>query len=120
MLGKGGSLTVKAAKVDGEEEIRLQVIDTGPGIPEKVIPKIFEPFFTTKGTTKKGEAKGTAWAWRSAKTSSPPTGGGLKCNQNRQRHNVQRISARQRPRQLNSRITRYSHTDLSPLQTKFS
>jgi signal transduction histidine kinase len=34
-------------------------MDTGPGIPEKVIPKIFDPFFTTKGTTKKGETKGT-------------------------------------------------------------
>ena len=60
LLGKGGSLTVKAAACeDAPDEIKLQVIDTGPGIPEKVIPKIFEPFFTTKGTTKKGEAKGT-------------------------------------------------------------
>ena len=48
-----------AAADDAPDEIKLQVIDTGPGIPEKVIPKIFEPFFTTKGTTKKGEAKGT-------------------------------------------------------------
>ena len=59
MLGRGGSLTVKAAATDGADEIRLQVIDTGPGIPEKLIPKIFQPFFTTKGPTKKGEAKGT-------------------------------------------------------------
>ena len=59
MLGKGGSLWVKAAMVDGEDELRIQVIDTGPGIPEKLLPKIFQPFFTTKGTTKKGEAKGT-------------------------------------------------------------
>jgi signal transduction histidine kinase len=34
-------------------------MDTGPGIPEKVIPKIFDPFFTTKGTAKKGVTKGT-------------------------------------------------------------
>lgn len=59
MLGKGGSLTVKAQRIDGTEEIRLQVIDTGPGIPEKLLPKIFQPFFTTKGTAKKGEARGT-------------------------------------------------------------
>ncbi|MGH7213594.1 MAG: sensor histidine kinase [Tepidisphaeraceae bacterium] len=59
MLGKGGSLTVKAHRVDETGETRLQVIDTGPGIPEKLLPKIFQPFFTTKGTAKKGEAKGT-------------------------------------------------------------
>jgi signal transduction histidine kinase len=59
MLGKGGSLTVKAQRVDGSEEVRIQVIDTGPGIPEKLIPKIFQPFFTTKGTAKKGETRGT-------------------------------------------------------------
>jgi len=49
MLGKGGSLTVKAAAAEECGEVRLQVIDTGPGIPEKLIPRIFEPFFTTKG-----------------------------------------------------------------------
>ncbi len=60
MLGRGGgSLTIKATIAEGTEEIRIQVIDTGPGIPEKVIGKIFQPFFTTKGTAKKGEAKGT-------------------------------------------------------------
>jgi signal transduction histidine kinase len=57
MLGKGGSLTVKAAPC--EEGIKIQVIDTGPGIPEKLLPKIFQPFFTTKGTAKRGETKGT-------------------------------------------------------------
>ena len=59
MQGRGGSLTIKAASIDDTPEFRLQVIDTGPGIPEKLLPKIFQPFFTTKGTAKKGEAKGT-------------------------------------------------------------
>jgi signal transduction histidine kinase len=59
MLGKGGSLTIKAQQVDESSEVRIQVIDTGPGIPEKLIPKIFQPFFTTKGTAKKGETRGT-------------------------------------------------------------
>jgi signal transduction histidine kinase len=58
MLGKGGSLTLKAAAAEGNE-VRIQVIDTGPGIPENLLPKIFQPFFTTKGTTKKDEARGT-------------------------------------------------------------
>lgn len=59
MLGRGGSLSVRAALVDETNELRLQVIDTGPGIPEKLLPKIFQPFFTTKGTARRGEAKGT-------------------------------------------------------------
>lgn len=59
MLGKGGSLTVKAARVDNTNELKIQVIDTGPGISEKLLPKIFEPFFTTKGTARKGETRGT-------------------------------------------------------------
>jgi len=35
------------------------VIDTGPGIPQTLLPKIFQPFFTTKDATRKGETKGT-------------------------------------------------------------
>jgi signal transduction histidine kinase len=57
MIGKGGSLTVKAA-AEGDQ-IKIQVIDTGPGIPENLLPKIFQPFFTTKGTARKEEARGT-------------------------------------------------------------
>jgi two-component system NtrC family sensor kinase len=57
MAGRGGALTIKAFGSD--DDVRIQVIDTGPGIPEKVVGRIFEPFFTTKGTTKRGEAKGT-------------------------------------------------------------
>jgi len=59
MLGRGGSITIKACEIEGEPNARIQVIDTGPGIPEKLLPKIFQPFFTTKGTAKKGESKGT-------------------------------------------------------------
>jgi signal transduction histidine kinase len=58
MLGKAGSITIKAQRLD-TGELRIQVIDTGPGIPEKYQRKIFDPFFTTKGTTRKGEPKGT-------------------------------------------------------------
>jgi signal transduction histidine kinase len=59
MLGKGGSLTIKASQPEAGDEVKIQVIDTGPGIPEKLLSKIFQPFFTTKGTARKGEAKGT-------------------------------------------------------------
>lgn len=58
---RGGSITIKAGDAEAEPTpmVKIQLIDTGPGIPEKLMPKIFQPFFTTKGTTKKGEAKGT-------------------------------------------------------------
>ncbi|MGB7158603.1 MAG: ATP-binding protein [Tepidisphaeraceae bacterium] len=59
MLGRGGSLTIKGSTCDEPGELKIQVIDTGPGIPEKLLGKIFQPFFTTKGTAQRGEAKGT-------------------------------------------------------------
>lgn len=60
MAGRPGSLTIKAADSESNPaEARIQIIDTGPGIPDKLLPRIFEPFFTTKGTAKKGEPKGT-------------------------------------------------------------
>ena len=66
LLGRGGSITIKATQAtapDGtaavDDEVRIQVVDTGPGIPEKYVSRIFEPFFTTKGSSRKGEAKGT-------------------------------------------------------------
>jgi len=58
--GRNGAITIRATPGDGEDaEIRIQVMDNGPGIPEKLLSRIFEPFFTTKATAKKGEAKGT-------------------------------------------------------------
>lgn len=59
MLGRGGSLTIKATAGDEDGQVRLQIIDTGPGIPEKVLPRIFEPFFTTKCAARRGETRGT-------------------------------------------------------------
>lgn len=67
LLGRGGSITIKAtqagtgspASTGGDDEVRIQVIDTGPGIPEKYLSRIFEPFFSTKGTSRKGETRGT-------------------------------------------------------------
>lgn len=46
MEGRPGKVTVKTNSNNGHA--RVQVTDTGPGIPEDLQAKIFEPFFTTK------------------------------------------------------------------------
>jgi two-component system sensor histidine kinase PilS (NtrC family) len=35
---------------DSTSQVFLEVIDTGPGIPEEIAEQIFEPFFSTQGT----------------------------------------------------------------------
>jgi PAS domain S-box-containing protein len=49
-----GKLTIRSGPVPGKEQIQITIADSGPGIPEDVLPRIFEPFFTTKE-----EGKGT-------------------------------------------------------------
>ena len=53
MEGKG-KLTIKSYKSLHGDAIIIEISDTGPGIPQNVMPHIFEPFFTTKE-----EGKGT-------------------------------------------------------------
>ena len=45
-MPQGGRLTLGLTKAGGSHE--LWISDTGPGIPDEVLPHIFEPFFTTK------------------------------------------------------------------------
>ena len=42
----GGQLTVRTARAEGIA--RLEVEDSGHGIPEAILDRVFEPFFTTK------------------------------------------------------------------------
>jgi len=46
MMGPGGTITVRTG-LDGDQ-VRLEVRDTGPGIPPEVAPHLFKPFFTTR------------------------------------------------------------------------
>jgi C4-dicarboxylate-specific signal transduction histidine kinase len=47
-MPKGGELRVGADKVKFQERIRIDISDTGEGIPPDHLKKIFKPFFTTK------------------------------------------------------------------------
>ncbi len=54
MSGQSGPKTIKISAAEKEDFLRVEVSDSGPGIPETVRARLFEPFFTTKG-----EGRGT-------------------------------------------------------------
>ena len=56
--GRGGVITIKAERND-VGQVRINVVDTGPGIADRNLPRIFEPFFTTKTAPRAGEPRGS-------------------------------------------------------------
>ena len=46
-MPRGGVLTI-AVREEAPDQIRIDVTDTGIGIPQAIISEIFDPFFTTK------------------------------------------------------------------------
>lgn len=47
-MSRGGTLTLKGDRNLVENEIWLEITDTGQGIPSENLPYIFDPFFSTK------------------------------------------------------------------------
>jgi PAS domain S-box-containing protein len=45
-MPKAGTLEIRSTQKNGNVEISF--VDSGPGIPEEIIPKLFTPLFTTK------------------------------------------------------------------------
>ena len=45
---RGGLLHIAVRTADSGESLRIDISDTGNGIPAEAMPQIFEPFFTTK------------------------------------------------------------------------
>lgn len=43
-----GALRIRTSPGEHEKEVRIEISDTGPGIPPEIQPHIFEPYFTTK------------------------------------------------------------------------
>jgi two-component system, NtrC family, sensor kinase len=48
MSVQGGVLRIAVSSTDSGQSLRVDVTDTGGGIPPEAMPQIFEPFFTTK------------------------------------------------------------------------
>jgi len=62
MDGHGKLLVITDLMPEGDR-IAIEISDTGPGIPEDVLPHIFEPFYTTKEEGK-GTGLGLSLAYR--------------------------------------------------------
>lgn len=67
----GGRLTISAKFVEGVEIVEspadtewacIELSDTGPGIPDEILPRVFDPFFTTK-PRERGAGIGLSTSW---------------------------------------------------------
>jgi signal transduction histidine kinase len=60
-MNGSGTLTLRTARDD--QNLLVEIGDTGPGVPDDIRPRIFEPFFTTKPIGQ-GTGLGLDISWR--------------------------------------------------------
>lgn len=76
MEGKG-KMTVKSHYIPDRDLVSVEVSDTGPGIPDDILPRVFDPFYTTKE-----EGKGTGLGLSLAYSIVEKHGGVIKAENN--------------------------------------
>ncbi len=76
-MSKGGTLIIKTSleELEGKSYVKIEITDTGGGIPPEIVPNIFNPFFTTKST-------GTGLGLSTSKRIVELHGGFIKCINN--------------------------------------
>jgi signal transduction histidine kinase len=60
-MAGSGTLTIRTARDD--DQVLVEIGDTGPGVPAEIQSRIFEPFFTTKPVGE-GTGLGLDISWR--------------------------------------------------------
>jgi signal transduction histidine kinase len=62
-MGRTGVLTVRTGLDQDQDQVVVDICDTGPGVPPQIRNRIFEPFFTTKPVGQ-GTGLGLDITWR--------------------------------------------------------
>jgi signal transduction histidine kinase len=61
---QGGVVDVRLLREDGR--VAVEVVDTGPGIPQELLPRVFDRFFRVPGTSAEGSGLGLSIAQAAA------------------------------------------------------